>query len=75
MLFSRDKKEIKLKSRLVAILQFNFLVHPMGFEPMTPRLKVWCYFQLSYGCKLFVRFSHAFSFHIFYFLSYLVYIL
>ena len=27
------------------------LVHPMGFEPMTPRLKVWCYFQLSYGCN------------------------
>ena len=51
------------------------MVHPMGFEPMTPRLKVWCYFQLSYGCKLFVRLSHAFSLHIFYFLSYLVYIL
>lgn len=26
------------------------LVHPTGFEPMAPRLGIWCSIRLSYGC-------------------------
>ena len=28
----------------------EFVVHPEGFEPSTPRAEIWYSIQLNYGC-------------------------
>src|SRR5262249_9312972 len=38
-----------------------FLATPTGFEPVTPRLGIWCSIHLSYGAVFVTELAHLFT--------------